>query len=388
MKETRESLRETDRMAETADRHLGKAPSAGRSVVIDGRGDESRDSRDARSARNAVGANRGPRPYPVHRSVLRAAAARDGGFIGGAINTIAVVGPSQRARVAAPGELVSFDEQRSALRPLPLRPFSPRRQDVADTRGDRRITWLRTVRNAQVQSALDLRENVIWCGVRKPARTPSAPHADASRKWTTSAAHRKQTSLARQRGRFAVATAIREMNGPGPLAERDARRWPASPRHFENDRHHSIEDDYWMVVIDTKGSPNDLAFEPLRHLRAQGRAASGCGLPFDFGFVPSTRAEDGDPLDVLVLMDAPVLRLRCPVARSFVSSKRSKPKRGEYRASVPRSNSCGQLEVVCQRRRLTAATLPRHSEARSESRGSCSTDERVSYSAVSPPEPR
>jgi inorganic pyrophosphatase len=28
-------------------------------------------------------------------------------------------------------------------------------------------------------------------------------------------------------------------------------------------------------------------------------------FPFDFGFFPGTRGEDGDPLDVLVLMDAP-----------------------------------------------------------------------------------
>jgi inorganic pyrophosphatase len=30
---------------------------------------------------------------------------------------------------------------------------------------------------------------------------------------------------------------------------------------------------------------------------------SGASFPFDFGFLPSTLGEDGDPLDVLVLMD-------------------------------------------------------------------------------------
>jgi len=32
---------------------------------------------------------------------------------------------------------------------------------------------------------------------------------------------------------------------------------------------------------------------------------AGMAFPYDFGFVPSTIADDGDPIDVLVLMDEP-----------------------------------------------------------------------------------
>src|SRR5262249_31213454 len=32
----------------------------------------------------------------------------------------------------------------------------------------------------------------------------------------------------------------------------------------------------------------------------------GTSFPYDFGFVPSTAAEDGDPLDVLVILSEPV----------------------------------------------------------------------------------
>ena len=63
-----------------------------------------------------------------------------------------------------------------------------------------------------------------------------------------------------------------------------------------------------MVVIETpKGSPNKLAFAP-RHgtFVLKGVLPAGAVFPFDFGFVPSTLGEDGDPLDVLLLMDAPV----------------------------------------------------------------------------------
>ena len=43
----------------------------------------------------------------------------------------------------------------------------------------------------------------------------------------------------------------------------------------------------------------------------------GMVFPFDFGFVPSTLGDDGDPVDVLVLMDAPA-PVGCLVAARLV----------------------------------------------------------------------
>jgi inorganic pyrophosphatase len=61
------------------------------------------------------------------------------------------------------------------------------------------------------------------------------------------------------------------------------------------------------VVIETvKGSRNKLAFDPKIGLfKLKGVLPEGSFFPYDFGFVPSTIADDGDPLDVLLLMDAP-----------------------------------------------------------------------------------
>ncbi|MCC3157799.1 inorganic diphosphatase [Hymenobacter sp. 15J16-1T3B] len=60
------------------------------------------------------------------------------------------------------------------------------------------------------------------------------------------------------------------------------------------------------VVIETpKGSRNKLAFDPeLGFFKLMGVLPEGSSFPYDFGFVPSTLADDGDPLDVLLLMDA------------------------------------------------------------------------------------
>ena len=61
------------------------------------------------------------------------------------------------------------------------------------------------------------------------------------------------------------------------------------------------------VVVETpKGRRNKFDYEPdIEAFTLGGLLPEGLSFPFDFGFVPSTLAEDGDPLDVLILMDEP-----------------------------------------------------------------------------------
>jgi inorganic pyrophosphatase len=60
------------------------------------------------------------------------------------------------------------------------------------------------------------------------------------------------------------------------------------------------------VVVETpRGSRNKFTYEPeLGLFRLGKQLPAGAVFPFDFGFVPSTRAGDGDPLDALVLLDS------------------------------------------------------------------------------------
>jgi inorganic pyrophosphatase len=67
------------------------------------------------------------------------------------------------------------------------------------------------------------------------------------------------------------------------------------------------DDEELNVIIETpKGSRNKYDYdEKLGLFKLGGVLTSGASFPFDFGFAPSTLGGDGDPLDVLVLMDEP-----------------------------------------------------------------------------------
>ena len=86
---------------------------------------------------------------------------------------------------------------------------------------------------------------------------------------------------------------------------------PTRLKPFDDD-----EKQLLRVIVETpKGSRNKFAFNPEERIFELKKVLpSGMTFPYDFGFVPSTEADDGDPIDVLVLMDEPAFpgcALRC-----------------------------------------------------------------------------
>lgn len=73
-----------------------------------------------------------------------------------------------------------------------------------------------------------------------------------------------------------------------------------------------------VVIIETpKGCRNKYAYDPKERIfELKTVLPAGMSFPYDFGFVPATIGGDGDPLDVLVLMDEPAFagcKLTCRV---------------------------------------------------------------------------
>ena len=62
-----------------------------------------------------------------------------------------------------------------------------------------------------------------------------------------------------------------------------------------------------QVIIETPaGSRNKFAFDPDQKIFTLKKVLpAGMSFPYDFGFLPQTLAPDGDPIDVLLLMDEP-----------------------------------------------------------------------------------
>jgi inorganic pyrophosphatase len=93
----------------------------------------------------------------------------------------------------------------------------------------------------------------------------------------------------------------------------------------------SGNDQLILVVIETlRGTPYkydyDFDFDVFRMNKV---LPLGMVFPFDFGFIPSTKAEDGDPLDVLLLMDEPGMQGTLVPARPIAVLEASQKEKGE-----------------------------------------------------------
>ena len=76
------------------------------------------------------------------------------------------------------------------------------------------------------------------------------------------------------------------------------------------------EEHIFAVVETPRGSTCKLDFDPkLRVFTLAKPLMAGLTYPYDWGFIPSTKAEDGDPLDILIIHDDsrtyPGVVLRC-----------------------------------------------------------------------------
>lgn len=67
------------------------------------------------------------------------------------------------------------------------------------------------------------------------------------------------------------------------------------------------EDGIVQVIVETpKGNRNKSSFDMKQRIFSLKKVLpAGMVFPYDFGFLPQTLAPDGDPIDVLLLMDEP-----------------------------------------------------------------------------------
>jgi inorganic pyrophosphatase len=133
-------------------------------------------------------------------------------------------------------------------------------------------------------------------------------------------------------------------DGPWRLMIRDRNLTKNEPGMADSSARHTVvlsdtasrdrkSGDYRAVIETPTGSRNKYRYEPdCDCFELATTLPESMVFPFDFGFIPSTLGEDGDPLDVLVLMDSPVMAgcvLRCRLIGVIEAREKERGKRWE-----------------------------------------------------------
>ena len=106
--------------------------------------------------------------------------------------------------------------------------------------------------------------------------------------------------------------------------------------------------DVYVVIETPRGSRAKFAYEPkLETFTLSKSLLVGLTYPHDWGFVPSTKADDGDPLDIMVVHDAPTfpgLVLTCRIIGILQIKQKDKGKveRNDRLFAVPRKSHSEQ----------------------------------------------
>ena len=89
--------------------------------------------------------------------------------------------------------------------------------------------------------------------------------------------------------------------------------------------------DVYVVVETPRGSRAKFDYDPKLEMFSLSKSLlTGLTYPHDWGFVPSTKADDGDPIDIMVVHDAttfPGIVLTCRVIGVLQIEQKSKGKR-------------------------------------------------------------
>ena len=104
----------------------------------------------------------------------------------------------------------------------------------------------------------------------------------------------------------------------------------------------SKNNDVNAIIETPKGSRNKYSFNSkLQIFELNKILPGGAVFPHNFGFIPGTKAEDGDPLDIMVIMDEPAFPgslISCRiigVAKAAQTDKSKKSKRNDRIIAVP-----------------------------------------------------
>jgi inorganic pyrophosphatase len=106
--------------------------------------------------------------------------------------------------------------------------------------------------------------------------------------------------------------------------------------------------DIYVVVETPRGSRAKFAYDPkLKAFTLTKSLLTGLTYPHDWGFVPSTKADDGDPMDMMLIHDAatfPGLVITCRVIGILQIEQKSdgKTERNDRLFAVPRRSHSEQ----------------------------------------------